>query len=55
MKVRVKDEKWGRYKKGDLVEIENESTALACIKAGAVESTEVKANEPKKPKTAKSK
>lgn len=43
MEVRVIVDKWGRYKFGDVTLIENKSTALACIKAGAVESTDVKA------------
>lgn len=35
--VRVIVEKWGTYKKGDILTDVPDSTALACIKAGVVE------------------
>ena len=36
-KVEVILEKWGRYKKGDTIEMP-ESTAKGCIKSGAVKA-----------------
>lgn len=35
--VRVIVEKWGTYKKGDILTDVPDSTALVCIKAGVVE------------------
>jgi len=47
MEVRVKLKRWGSYSEGETLDIPNRSTALACIKAGAVEAINAKKlNEP---------
>lgn len=54
MKVRVLKEKWGNYSEGQEIDLP-ESTALACIKSGAVEDAAEATEQKDSPKKSKKK